>query len=655
MCGICGYVAPDGVALAPEQRSAMQDAIRHRGPDEPGELHLPAAAGGLRGWFGHRRLKILDLTPAARQPMVSDDGQVVLTYNGEVYNFRELRRELERLGFTFRSDGDTEVVLRAYEAWGEDFMTRLDGMFALAVWDARTGRLLMSRDRTGKKPLYYAARSGGLAFASEIKSLHAAGWVARTPDLTNLPEQLVYGYVPSPRTLFAGVMQVPPGSRMTFDRDGLHGAVDYWSPLPVEQDLEPSRDVLAEIAELLADATRRRMISDVPLGALLSGGIDSSVVVGLMQRSATQPVRTFSIGFPEDPSYDERRYARQVAEHFGTEHTEFAVSVDAARLIDRLLWFHDQPFHDSSAIPTYTVAELAREHVTVVLNGDGGDEVFGGYDRFRAAALARRYPTVVATAARRAARTLPRNHGYYSLRRRAERFLEMTDRPLRDRYLSWISVFTPEATRELVAPHLLESASDPHLSGSMDRRYDEAAALPELDQVLYANFRTYLPDDLAVKMDRMSMAHGLEARSPFLDTALIEYVARIRADRKVGRRRVKPVLREACFSMLPREIWNRRKHGFGVPMGTWLRGQLGEVVEDELLSPGARSAEFLDQGVLRRLWAEHLSGEAEHGVRFWTAITLERWLRSVDAPLSTSPPAGDPIRDAQEMSQGAAT
>ncbi len=620
----------------------MRDVLRHRGPDGEGEAEISGTAEGvtLRGWLGHRRLKILDLSGAAHQPMANESGSVLVTYNGEVYNYRELRRELQAKGASFRSTGDTEVVLRAYEEWGEACVEHLDGMFALALWDKRTATLLLARDRTGKKPLFYSTAGGRLTFGSEIKSITACPWVTRSLDAKRLPEYLTFGYVPHPHTLYSDVQQLPPGTLLTFGPRGQSGPKAYWDALPEQPWLRPEPRTYERVRQLLRSATARRMASDVPLGALLSGGMDSSIVVALMVEAATEPVHTFSIGFPEEPSFDERDPARQVAAHLGTRHTEFAVELDAVSLMDRLLWHHDQPYADSSAIPTFVVSRLAREHVKVVLNGDGGDEVFGGYDRFRAAALSRTLPSAVARAGRRAARSLPRDAGYYSLQRRAERFLELADRPVHERYQSWIAVAHGPLLDDLLAPEIRALISRAGPDEAMRRQYERVAHLPELDQILYANFRTYLPDDLAVKMDRMSMANSLEARSPFLDTALIEYMARLPARHKVGLRRLKPVLRQAFYPLLPEAIWNRKKHGFGVPMGNWFRGELGTMFEDEVLAAGARSSDFLSRSCLRRLWDEHQSATHEHGFRLWTVLTLEHWLRSLERPQELEPPRG---------------
>jgi asparagine synthase (glutamine-hydrolysing) len=620
----------------------MTDTLRHRGPDGEGERLV--RSGTLTAWLGHRRLSIVDLTDRAAQPMASADGTIVLTYNGEVYNFRELRRELAAMGAAFASTGDSEVVLRAYEVWGPAFVERLDGMFALAIYDAREERLLLARDRTGKKPLYYAHADGRLAFGSEIKAVLACPWVPRRPDLSRLDEFLGFGYVPTPGTLLEGIEQVPPASVVAFDRDGLRPPQPYWDALPAGSPLEPGAEVGGRVAELVESATRRRLIADVPLGALLSGGIDSSVVVALMARLSPEPVHTFAIGFPDDASYDERDHARTVADHLGTRHLEFAVEMDAVALLDRLLWHHDQPFADSSAIPTHIVARLAREQVKVVLTGDGGDEVFGGYDRFRAAAIAGRVPPTFAALARAASRLLPVDHGYHGLRRRAERFLAGSEASVEDRYNRWVSVLEPELVGRL---GVAEGSGAASLRACSERA--AAAGLPELDRILYANFKTYLPDDLAVKTDRMSMAHSLEVRSPFLDTALVEYLARLPARHKVGLRQLKPVLRQAFGPLLPDEIWERRKHGFGVPMGAWFRGELGTLFADEVLARDARSAEVLRQPVLRELWESHRGGKVDHGPQLWTVLTLERWLRSIERPQTMEPVADAEFIDAEPV------
>jgi asparagine synthase (glutamine-hydrolysing) len=641
VCGICGFVGVPDPAMNVQAVRAMTKTLIHRGPDGEGEYQLRSRDGRkpLEGWLGHRRLRILDLTAAAEQPMVTDDGSVAITFNGEVYNYQELRKALAATGHRFRSTGDTEVVLRAYLEWGEGFVHRIDGMFALALWDSTRGRIVMARDRAGKKPLFYSQLGGRLSFASEIKALLALPWLRGEPDLARLPEYLFHGYVPNPGTFYRGISQVPPASVISYDAEGLQGPSRYWDACSDDEPRAHGERIEPTIGRLVREAVERRMVADVPLGALLSGGMDSSIVVGLMSQTSAEPVRTFSVGFPEEPSFDERAYARTVAAHFRTQHREFTVRADAAALMDELLWHHDQPYADSSAIPTYLVSQLAREHVTVVLTGDGGDEVFGGYERFAAAALARPLPPALAAAARLAVRQLPRSDGYHGLRRALERYLRGAELPTLERYSGWISLFDQDVLAELL-PDKEKLDAGP---ASLRAAYGRARHLKPLDQILYANFCTYLPDDLAVKMDRMSMAHSLEARSPFLDTALIEFMSGVPARQKVGVRRPKPLLRRSFAPLLPPAIWRRRKHGFGVPVGRWFRQELKELLEDEVLASGARTRLLLDSHAVGQLWYEHLQGHQDHGPRFWALLTLERWLRAMERGASGQRPSRNAV------------
>lgn len=629
MCGICGWVGGPAEPGGAEVVRSMADAIAHRGPDGDG---FHEATGDTPGWLGHRRLKILDITEAAHQPMISDGGHA-LVFNGEVYNFAELRRELSARGHAFRSTGDTEVVLRAFEEWGADAASRLDGMFALAVWDARARTLVLARDRIGKKPLFYALDGAGrLTFGSEIKALAACPWITLEPDWPQLASFLTFGYVPHPASAYVGIRQVEPGMLVEFDATaGIARARRYWSALPSPPPLAPDAQTLAGVRLLLGAAVKRRMVSDVPIGALLSGGIDSSIVTALMTKQGDRDVQTFAVGFPDEASFDERGHARAVAEHLGTTHTEFAVRADAVALLDRLVWLHDGPFADSSAVPTYLVCSAARTRVTVVLTGDGGDEVFAGYQRFAAAALSRLLSAPVAAGLRSVLPLLPGSGSYHDPRKRLERFLGSADRPLEERYLNWVRIFD----RSLVGSLLGVPGAGAEESFTRPVAQARAAGLAPVDALVYANFCTYLPGDLAVKVDRASMGSGLEARAPLLDTALVEFAARLPARHKVGFARPKPLLRRAFGQMLPAEVWRRPKHGFGVPMDRWFRGDLGTLYADEVLSGTGRLADVLAPSELRRLWADHQDGCADHGARLWTLLTLERWLRDIagGAPL----------------------
>lgn len=635
MCGIAGYVDTRGSAPELSLVEQMADLLAHRGPDSAQTRVLSSGASGPTAVFGHRRLKIIDLSDAAAQPLANEDGSIVVIYNGELYNFRDLRRELEAKGHIFSSHSDTEVIVRAYESFGDEFVSRLDGMFAFALWDARRRRLLLARDRMGKKPLYYAWDGHRLTFASEIKALRACPWVDQSVEWKRIPELLAFGYVPWPRTLHRGILQVPPASFMTLEDGRLSEPRIYWALRFAGDGGSGHRiewsDAEELIRELLRAAVKRRLVSDVPLGVLLSGGIDSSAIVALMSELGV-PVRTFTVGVEDDASYDERRFARLVAERFGTEHTEVVVRADAAALLDRLLWHLDQPLADSSAVPTYLIAGAAREHVTVALTGDGGDEVFGGYERFAAALLADRLPRTLQHACGLAARFIPSTGGYHDIRRRLERFAADPDRPWEERYLSWVGLFGDEALSRLLSTELIAEVSADDPRSSFHRALREAGDVPLLHQLLYANFRTYLHDDLLVKTDRMTMANSLEARNPFLDTALVEEVALLPPQMKATAFGLKRLLRRSLRGLLPEKILRRRKHGFGVPVDKWFRGELREPFRDLVLATDARTAGAINRAEVESLLGEHLDGRRNHGGRLWGLLALEAWLRLMERP-----------------------
>jgi asparagine synthase (glutamine-hydrolysing) len=646
MCGICGMLNLHGQPLDVAMGQRMMDLLRHRGPDDSGSLVLqpPASQQSPSIFLGHCRLKIIDLSEAARQPLANEDATIWVIFNGEIYNFLDLRHELEQRGHVFRSRSDTETIVHAYEAFADDFLTHLDGMFALALWDGRRQRLVLARDRSGKKPLFYAFDGTRLTFASEIKAILACPWVERGMAVERLPELLTFGYVSTPRTLYAGISQLPPASSVVVDRDGLKGPSGYWRLTfsPAANGHGPSAPQAARrVRELLTAAVQRRLISDVPLGALLSGGLDSSIVVGLMSQLMHEPVRTFTIGMADDASFDERPYAELAARHFKTDHTEFAINADAVALMERLIWHHDQPYGDSSAIPTYLVSKLARQQVTVVLNGDGGDEVFAGYERFLGALLAQRVPGWLAPIGRLFTHCLPRSQGYHSVRRRLERFLENAAAPPEERFLGWTTYFPGSDLKGLLRPELLASLQPESLQAPFRLCSAAAEDLPLLHRLLQVNFMTYLPDDLHTKMDRLSMANALETRSPMLDTALVEYVASLPPHLKVHRTQLKYVLRLACHDLLPAALRNRKKHGFGVPLGHWFRHQLRSYVEDTLLSPQARLRAYCHQEYIHMMFREHVDGVRQHWDRLWLLLTLEVWLRMLEDGALWTPRPGD--------------
>jgi asparagine synthase (glutamine-hydrolysing) len=620
MCGLAGVVHFDGSPVDTAVLQRMGAALCHRGPDAEGicEDHAAAPAVGLV----HRRLSIIDLSPAANQPLGGEDGRVQVMLNGEIYNFQELRAPLER-GHTFRTHGDTEVIAHGYEDVAEAIVPRLDGMFALAIWDARARRLVLARDGFGKKPLYYWADGRRFVFGSEIKAVLAAGVSAEMAD-EQLGAYLAFGYVPSPATFFRGIRRLPPASVMVVDAQGPSAPRPYWDldypPEGAAADVDLGQ-ATERVRELLSAAVKKRLVSDVPLGVLLSGGVDSSAVAAFMARLVPGRVKTFAVGFEGDAYFDERPHAAQVARHLGTEHHESVVAPHAAALLETLLHHHDEPFGDSSALPTYLVAREARREVTVALNGDGGDEVFAGYDKFWAALLASRIPAPLRALLRLGARALPEGAHHHGRLRRLRRFTDKGTRPEVERIAGWSMFFDlPE----------IDALTRGGLDGDVLASYRETLARCPgrslLSRLLYLNARTYLLDDLLPKMDRMSMAHGLETRSPLLDRDLAQYVATLPDRFKRSGRHGKVVLKKAVEDLLPAAILQRKKHGFGVPLGAWFRGELRPLVEDTLLD-GSRLGRRLDPAVIRRTFDDHVTGRGDRGHQLWTLLTLELWMR----------------------------
>ena len=621
MCGICGIIHFDGKPATQRLLAAMNDKLRHRGPD--GDGYLVDGAVGL----AMRRLKIIDIA-GSDQPLYNEDGSVALVFNGEIYNFRELRGRLERLGHRFRSDGDGETIVHLYEEYGADALNHLRGMFALALWDARRGRLLLARDRFGQKPLYTYQDSRVFVFASEIKAILAHPDVRRVSrfgadDGSALADYLSFGYLPAPETAFRDIHMLEPAAWLAVDRAGSVKSGRYWQ-LPALAPPDPaanSATYTGELREQLETAVKLRLVSDVPLGSFLSGGLDSSLIAALMRAGSNADVATFSIGFEGDDSFDETLYAEQVARHLGTQHTAFRVKADAMELLPELVWHHDQPFADSSAIPTYLVSKLTREHATVALTGDGGDELFAGYERFYAAELMRRLGFVPAALMRGAGnllRLLPEGTGYYNPVKRARRFARAASLPLAQAYFDLVRVFDGELLAEICR-------------GGERRRpsinpYLDAGQPHPVAQLAQANMRSYLSDDLLIKADRCSMQASLEARAPFLDHELAEYAATIPFNLKLKGSRTKHILKEAARGLLPDAIIERKKHGFGLPLGAWLRRDSAHV-RDILLSRRARQRGLLNMAIVERLIREHESGRRDHNRQLWALLTLEEWHR----------------------------
>jgi len=626
MCGISGKLYFDSARFVePEVLERMNSALAHRGPDDAG-IYCDGPIG-----LAHRRLSIIDLSPAGHQPMSNEDGTIWIVFNGEIYNFQSLRPDLLHRGHRFRSNTDTEVILHLYEDHGTDCLRFLRGMFAFALWDGPRRQLFLARDRLGKKPLSYQQDAQTLRFASEVKAILQDSEMAARPDPVGISHYLTYGYVPGSGSAFLGVRKLPPGHYLTW-RDGRTEVVRYWRLRRDQKQERPEEEWCQEILARLEEAVRLRMISDVPLGAFLSGGIDSSAVVALMSRAGAGPVKTFSIGF-EEPEYDELKYARQVAERFGTEHHELVVRPDAVAILPKLAWHYDEPFADSSAVPTYYVAQMTRQHVTVALNGDAGDESFGGYDRYVANLLAAsfdRWPGagLLRHAIRCGLHLLPQSGTRTSLLYRGRRFLDgLADAPER-RYARWLCHFYGDRKAELCTPEFLAAAGEVDALEILLASYRESDAPDFGDATLGVDAGLYLPDDLLVKVDIASMAHSLEARSPFLDHEFMEFAATIPFELKVRGRVKKYILKRALAGLLPDQILYRPKMGFGVPIDHWLRHELRDMAYDTLLSTQAVDRGYFRPDVVRRMLDEHVQRKASWHYLLWTLLMLELWHRT---------------------------
>ncbi len=630
MCGLAGVLDFTGRPVERSLVERMRQCLHHRGPDDQRETIVSSVDGGppLSAGLGFCRLAILDLSPLGSQPMRSADGRVTLVFNGEIYNHAELRRELEGGGVRFKSRSDTEVLVEMLARdWG-NAVPRLRGMFAFVAVDARSGRAMLVRDRLGKKPLYYRIANGRVWFASELKAILADPDVPREIDPAALHHYLRYQYVPAPLTIFRGIQKLRPAHVLECSADTCESR-QYWNLSFAPKISITTRDAVAEVRHRVEEAVRVRLESDVPLGAFLSGGVDSSVVASIMARSSSHRVRTFSIGFDES-AYDERRYAREVATRFDTEHHEFVVRMDAASSLPLLAWMYDEPFADSSALPTYHVARLTREHVTVALSGDGGDEGFGGYERYAATVVASRLRPLTALPGARTIgdawllkRRAPASRSFGRAARRLWEGMRIPS-PGR-RYARWMEGMEPEAVSRLFpagARH--EHEAERYL---LDRFADAPAGVSDFDRMQRLDIQTYLPEDLLVKVDRASMANSLEVRAPLLDHELLEFLARLPSRVRNPRLRLKPLLK-AAFPELPASVRHRRKAGFGVPVAAWFRAQLGDHFREVVLPETSRCSERFDRPVAVELFDQHRSGQCDHSTALWTLLMFEHWHRA---------------------------
>src|SRR5215470_11317209 len=636
MCGIVGVIDLRGRReISRDLVARMNESQHHRGPDEGG-THFEPGVG-----LGHRRLSIIDLA-TGQQPLYNEDGSVVVVYNGEIYNFQDLIPELQRLGHTFKTKSDTEVIVHAWEAWGEDCVKRFRGMFAFALWDRNRETMFLARDRLGVKPLYYAPLPNGeLAFASELKGLLEHPALGREIDPQTVEEYCALGYVPEPRTIFRGAFKLPPAHTLAVRRgQPLPATREYWDVRFTLDSRLGEQEACEELVTRLKESVRLRLISEVPLGAFLSGGVDSSAVVAMMAATSPEPVNTCSISF-SDPAFDESHYARMVAERYATRHRVDRVESDDFDLIDALARLYDEPYADSSAIPTYRVCQLARKHVTVALSGDGGDENFAGYRRYRLHLMEERLRSSLPLAVRRPlfgllgtaypkADWAPRVF-------RAKSTFEALARDSVEAYFHSISILRDGMRQRLFSNSLKAQLGGYNAVEVFHRHAARSGTDDPLALIQYLDLKTYLVGDINTKVDRASMAHSLEVREPLMDHPLVEWLASLPASLKVRGQGGKHLLKKAMEPHLPHELMYRPKMGFAVPLAQWFRGPLRKRVRESLLGDRLASTGFFNQRYLRELVEHHQSGLRDYSASIWTLLMFDAFLRNVLDRVESAP------------------
>ncbi len=623
MCGITGFVNANRNAVDRACLEAMNQAIIHRGPDEDG-FYTDQNVG-----LAMRRLSIIDLA-SGQQPIYNEDKTQAIVFNGEIYNYQTLREGLLARGHKLYTKSDTEVVLHLYDEYGVDCLQHLRGMFALAIWDETEKSLFLARDRVGKKPILYSHQTNGdLIFGSEFQAVLKHPSVSREVDLEAIDSYFSYLCVPAPQTAFKQIRKLEPGHWLMW-KEGQIETRRYWQPDFSKKIKITENEAIEETTRILRESTRLRMISEVPLGAFLSGGVDSSAVVALMAQESSTPVKTFSIGF-EEQDFSELKYAKRVAEHVGAEYHEFIVRPNALDVIPTLVEHYGEPYADSSAIPTYYVSKETRKHVTVALNGDGGDESFAGYERYTAMRMAEAYARVPSALRKIFVETpvnlLPTSELKRSRFRDAKRFLKAANLPRTERYFRWMSTFNRDAKAEIYTSDFASAVSGQNASELLENWFAKANGTGTLDATLLTDQMTYLPNDLLVKVDIASMANSLEARSPFLDHNLIEFAASLPESLKMRSFETKSLLKKVAARLVPKEVIYRRKMGFGVPIGNWFRGEMKDFVRSVLLSEKSLKRGIVRQEILERYVYEHTSGERDHAFQLWTLLMLELWFQ----------------------------
>jgi asparagine synthase (glutamine-hydrolysing) len=619
MCGIAGVVNSEPGGVEADTIRRMCQSIVHRGPDDEG-TYVKDGAG-----LGVRRLSVIDIA-GGRQPVFNEDKTICIVYNGEIYNFPELRRELESRGHRFLTHGDTEVIVHLYEEMGRDCVNRLRGMFAFAVYDTRNRHLLLARDRLGIKPLHYAFAGGRLLFGSEIKSILAVAPELATIDQQALWRYMYFGYIPDPDTAFLPIKKLPPGHVLEFER-GKVSIHKYWD-LPEYSTYQPrgEEECLQELEQRLAEAVRIRLIADVPLGALLSGGTDSSTIVALMARASSGPVKTFSIGF-RHADFNEASYARLVAERFGTEHRELILEPDVAETLQSLTHSLEEPFGDSSILPTYYISRLARQQVTVALSGDGGDEAFGGYERYQVHLQRRTFDWIPEWTGR-----FYRDHVHRKLPTSVpgRNLAYSVSLPWSERYIEGISLKPFDREMALLSDDFRSAAlGDVDPLSAMRRYLDQALARDPLSRVLYLDSKTYLPGDILTKVDRMSMLTSLEVRVPILDHLFLEWVTGLPPEWKMRGKKQKYILTKLAERVgVPKEVLNRPKQGFTLPLGHWMRNELKDLIMSVLMDSSTRQRGYFNAQGVQRLLDEHFQARRDHSARIWRFLMFELWQRN---------------------------
>jgi len=643
MCGLCGFIVENKQGYTDNSHvlKEMTNVITHRGPDSDGYFYTNTGKSTVG--LGHRRLSIIDLSERADQPIGNEDNSIIIVFNGEIYNYRQLTDELKDKGHLFKSDSDTEVVVHLYEEFAEHCVNKLDGMFAFALWDRKTKRLFLTRDRMGIKPLFYSLKGNNIYFASEIKSLLLIDEISRLIDYKALDYYFTFGYIPGGRTIFKDIKKLQPASSLIFENNEIK-ITNYWSVKYLPKYSYSEKEIEERLISLFENAVKRHLISDVPLGSFLSGGLDSSIIVALMSRIGSSRVNTFSLGFSSGGK-DELEYAATVADYYKTNHREFKVAPEMTQILPKLLWHLDEPFFDNSIIPTYYLSKLARDNVKVVLSGDGGDEVFGGYEWTRRNQYQIAYRVLPSSIRKGFAKCcignleLQNEYGN-NWKSKTKRFLHDLNGNLEEGFRRRTSV--SDAFRQtLYSDKLKDELAGFSAINYQSRLFNRASVQDQREKMLHVDALSFLPDDCLFKVDRMSMAHGLEVRVPFLDRELVEFSAKLPFEYKIRGLTSKYILKKTFAPFLPKKILKQRKQGFTIPISAWLRGELATMAEDVLLSDRLAKRNLFKKDQIEWMLENHKTGKQDLGHRLWSLFVFEIWARLyLDEKITFEPTIG---------------